>query len=151
MHGEGAPVIPLAPDAALATLLDPATLRRLIPGADVVERVAEGRYRAVLSLGVGPLRVRQTVEITVTPSADPATRAPGGPIALAISGVSSGALARGVATASVVLEPAGPHRTRVVWRYEGTIGGAAALAGGMALSATARAFIARFFAGLGGR
>lgn len=150
VRGEGVAFVALPRDAALATLLDPATLRRLVPGADAVERVGQGRYRAVVSLGVGPLRLRQTVElrVAVTP---PGTAAPGpgAPIPLEIVGSSSGALARGHAVAAVRLDPAGPGRTRVAWRYEGTVAGAAALAGGAALSATARVFVGRFFANLG--
>lgn len=140
VRGGGAVAVPAAPGAALAALLDPATLRRAVPAAEAVEHLGAGRYRAAISLGVGPLRVRQVVELTLVPGRDPGS--------LDLAGTSSGRLAHGHGAGHAVLEGAADGGTRITWRFEGTVGGIAALAGEAALSAVAHAFAARFFAGL---
>ena len=134
-------VVPGEPGAVLAALLDPATLRRAVPAAESVERVGEGRYRAVIAVGVGLLSVRQVAEMTIGAG----TEARPGCRALVATGRSSGALAWGEATGEALLEPCEGGRTRITWRYEGVVGGAAALAGDAALGLAARGFAARFF------
>lgn len=141
--GGGTVLAPAEPGVARAALLEPAILRHAVPGAETLEHLGGGRYRAVISLGVGPLRVRQTVELTVAEG-----EAPG---SLALTGTSHGALAHGRATGHAVFETAGPGRTRIRWRYEGAVGGVAALTGRTALVITARAFAARFFSRLRAR
>ena len=141
ISGGGTVLVPAEPEAARAALLEPAVLRHAVPAAETLEHLGGGRYRAVISLGVGPLRVRQTVELTVREEAG----------ALRLAGTSHGALAHGHATGQAAFEAAGPGHTRVTWRYEGAVGGAAALTGRTALVLTARAFAARFFARLRAR
>ena len=134
-------VVPGEPEAVLAALLDPATLRRAVPAAETVERTGEGRYRAVLAIGVGPLRARQAVELVIGAGGE----AGPGRLALIASGRSGGSFAWGEARGDAVLEPLGDGRTRITWRYEGVVGGAAALLGDAALGLAARGFAARFF------
>lgn len=139
IEGAGATTVPAGRDAVLAALLDPAMLQRIVPGAEHVDRLGEGRFAAVVRLGVGRLSGRYAVKLGVTPG-----RAPG---VLELSGRSSGPLGWGQAAALVTLAEQ-QRGTRIAWVFDGVIGGIVTLAGQPVLTIASRLFITRFFAGL---
>ncbi len=142
LTGEGSCDVGAPPGLVWLTLLDPETLRALIPGTDSVERIGD-RYVASLSYGAGRIRALYRVELVLSDPIPPST--------LALSGHSEGRLGWGRATAFVALEPAAPGRTTITWRYEGVIGGPVSLLGGLVLRSAARVFVGRFFSALAQR
>ena len=142
LTGEGSCDVGAPPGLVWLTLLDPETLRTLIPGTDSVERLGD-RYVASLSYGAGRIRARYRVELVLSGPVPP------GPLAL--SGHSEGRLGWGRANAAVALEPAEAGRTTITWRYEGVIGGPVSLLGGLVLRSAARVFVGRFFSALARR
>ena len=139
MSGSGSVVV-LAPQAAVwAALQNPDVLVALIPGADQVTRLDPGRFRAVMSFGVGRMRSLMTVELNV--SGEP-------PGALMLEGHSVGGLGGGRATGVVKLTERRPGRTVVEWSFEGEVSGPVSFAGDRLLQMSARLFTGRFFAAL---
>jgi 2-furoyl-CoA dehydrogenase large subunit len=120
-------------------LLDPETLRQVIPGAHRIERVSETRFRAEVTLGVGPVRGRYRAEVSLAGLRPPE--------ALTLAGSADGALGFGRGTSAVRLEEQG-DATVVHYRYEAEIGGKAAAVGGRLLDGAARLLIGQFFAGV---
>ena len=54
--GRGDTFVAASPQAVWDALLDPASLRGLIPGCESLERVGDNAYRATARLGIGPVR-----------------------------------------------------------------------------------------------
>jgi carbon monoxide dehydrogenase subunit G len=138
VDGAGTLFLPASPDAVRRILFDPAALARIVPGAEKVERLAEGRFRAVLRLGVGRLAGRYAVLLDIGEA---------GPGKVTLTGRSSGPLGHGEAAAQVTLA-ARPRGTRIAWSFVGQVGGLVTLAGQPALGLASRLFIQRFFVGL---
>lgn len=139
IEGAGAITVAAGREVVLAALLDPASLRRIVPGAESIDRLDDGRFRAVLRLGVGRLSGRYAAELGINPGTAPGV--------LELSGRSSGPLGWGHAAARVTLT--GQRRgTRIAWIFDGVIGGIVTLAGQPVLTIASRLFITRFFAGL---
>ena len=140
LSGAGSVVVMATADRVLAALLDPAVLQALIPGAQSVERLGQGHFRAVLSFGVAGMRTHNTVEL----------RAQGldnsGPVTL--TGDAAGTFGAGTATGQVTLEERRPGRTAVSWTYAGEVSGRWVRAGGPLLRLTANIFVGRFFRAL---
>ena len=53
-------------EAVWRKLMDPAVLRRAMPGCEIVEEVGQYRYRAVLKTGVGPVKGTFNGEVTLS-------------------------------------------------------------------------------------
>ena len=137
LTGQGS--VELAADRARvwSALLDPQILRMLVPGADQIDG-ADNHYEARLSFGVGRLRGRFEVGLTLA-NLEP-------PRALDLVGTSRGLLGGGSANARVELTALGPARTRIAWTYDGVVTGPIAMAGTTLLQASSTLFVQRFFA-----
>ncbi len=142
LSGAGSIMVAAPADRVLAALLDPAVLQSLIPGAQTVEQVGHGRFRAVLSFGVGSLQSRNTVELEAL-GLD-------GPGAVTLTGHAAGAHGAGEATGQVTLHERRPGRTSVAWTYAGQVSGRWVHAGGPLLRFSANLFVNRFFRALAG-
>ena len=140
LAGTGRAVVPAPAEVVWATLLDPAALATLIPGAERVERLDEERFRAVLSMGVGPVRGQYDIALRLSGREETG--------ALVLSGTSTGWLGSGHATARVTLVEDVPGRTIVAWDYAGMVFGPVAVTGGFLLRGASRLFVSRFFAAL---
>jgi 2-furoyl-CoA dehydrogenase large subunit len=140
LHGAGEAAVGAPPDAIWRVLLDPEALARALPGAHRVERLSPTRFRADLTLGIGPISGRHVAEIDLSDLVAPSSAA--------LSGTASGSLGfgRGAGRLRLVAEADG---TRLVYSYEGEIGGKAAAIGGRLLDAAARLLVGRFFEALG--
>ena len=142
MQGSGTVAVASTPARVWTALLDPAVLQSLIPGAETVERLNNGRYRAVLSYGVGKLRGRYTADITISDAV------PGRSLVLA--GQSAGPFGGGGASADVAFS-AVDGGTEIGWSYAGAVTGLYAFVPATLLRAAGERFIGRFFTALGQR
>ena len=142
LSGAGSIMVGAPAHRVLAALLDPAVLQSLIPGAQTVEQLGHGHFRAVLSFGIGSLRSRNTVEL----------RAAGldGPGAVTLTGHAAGAHGAGNATGQVMLDERRPGRTSIAWTYAGEVSGRWVNVGGPLLRFSANLFVSRFFRALAG-
>ena len=66
LRGEGSASVSAAPDKVWAMLLDPATLKAAIPGCRHVERIDDSRFRADVTIGIGPVKGRYRAEVTLS-------------------------------------------------------------------------------------
>lgn len=140
LTGDGSVVVAAPADRVLEALLEPAVLQALIPGAELVERLGHGHFRAVLSFGVGGMRTRNTVELRVSGLEQPDT--------LTLAGEATGTFGAGAATGHVTLVERKPGRTSITWSYAGDVSGRWVRAGGPLLRFAAGLFISRFFRSL---
>ncbi len=58
--------ITAAPEAVWRKLMDPAVLRRAMPGCQSLEEVGQHRFRAVLKAGVGPIKGTFNGDVTLS-------------------------------------------------------------------------------------
>jgi 2-furoyl-CoA dehydrogenase large subunit len=121
-------------------LLEPDTLKAVIPGCHSVEKVSETHFRADVTLGVGPVRGRYKADIRLSDL--------DAPRAVTLTGAVTGALGDGRGTGRIRLAPAGDGGTRLTYDYDATIGGKAAAVGGRLLDGAARIVIRQFFTAL---
>ena len=121
-------------------LLDPDTLKAVIPGCHHVERIDDARFRADVTIGIGPVKGRYRAEVTLS-DLDP-------PRAVTLGGRAEGALGFGEGEGRITLAADDKGGTTVRYVYDAAIGGKIASIGGRLLDGAARAIIGQFFAGL---
>jgi 2-furoyl-CoA dehydrogenase large subunit len=139
LHGEGETKVSASPEQVWAMLLDVDTLATIIPGAHAVEKVSDKKFRADVTIGVGPVKGRYRAEIKLS-DLDP-------PRAVSLSGSATGALGFGSGKGRITLSPEGSG-TRISYGYDAEIGGKIAAIGGRLLDGAARMIIRQFFAAL---
>jgi carbon monoxide dehydrogenase subunit G len=66
MKLEGAYKITAPLEAVWRRLMDPAVLRRAMPGCEKLEEIGQHRYRAVLKAGVGPVKGTFNGDVTLS-------------------------------------------------------------------------------------
>jgi 2-furoyl-CoA dehydrogenase large subunit len=136
LSGGGEALVPAAPATVWDTLLEPQNLAAVIPGCRSLERVAENRYRARLTLGVGPVRGVFHAQVQLS-ELDP-------PSALTLSGDLNGPLGCSRGSGRMRLTPEA-QGTRVRYDYAFEITGKVAAVGGRMLDGAARVVIGQFF------
>ena len=136
LSGGGESLVPAAPATVWDTLLEPQNLAAVIPGCRSLERVAENRYRARITLGVGPVRGVFHAQVQLS-ELDP-------PSALTLSGDLSGPLGSSRGSGRLHLAPEA-RGTRVRYDYAFEITGKVAAVGGRMLDGAARVIIGQFF------
>jgi 2-furoyl-CoA dehydrogenase large subunit len=122
------------------TLLDPDTLAGIVPGCHSVTRVSETHFRADVTLGVGPVKGRYTVDVELSDLVEPSSAT--------LAGSARGALGSGSGRGHVRFE-ATAEGTRLSYDYEAAVGGKVAAVGGRLLDGAARMVIGQFFKALG--
>jgi 2-furoyl-CoA dehydrogenase large subunit len=134
--GTGETFVPAAPDLVWRTLLDPEKLAAVIPGCHKLDLVGENDYRAMVSLGVGPVRGRFEASVRLF-DLDP-------PTAASLSGALVGPLgsSRGGGRVRLAAEGTG---TRVTYEYGVEISGKVAAVGGRMIEGAARLVVGQFF------
>ncbi|MBO6719428.1 MAG: molybdopterin-dependent oxidoreductase [Rhizobiaceae bacterium] len=140
LTGSGDARFPATRQELWDTLLDPDTLARIIPGCHSVARVSDTHFRADVTLGVGPVKGRYTVDVELSDLVEPASAT--------LSGTARGALGSGSGHGHVRLEETG-EGTRLSYDYEARVGGKVAAVGGRLLDGAARMVIGQFFKALG--
>lgn len=136
VRGHGSVLLSAPPARVWAALLDPETLRAVIPGCKSLDRTAENHYHAVVSLGVGPVRGEFQAEVGLSDLVEPKEGR--------LSGSLSGLL--GTASGSGLLhftEEAGG--TRISYEYGVSLSGKAASVGGRLMQGASDMVVRQFF------
>lgn len=141
LTGTGEASIAASPQALWDTLLDPSALHAIIPGCHSVERITDTRFRAEVTLGVGPVKGRYSVDIALSDLLEPESAT--------LTGTAEGALGTGSGAGRIVLSGTPDGSTRLAYEYEATVGGKVASVGSRLLDGAARIAIRQFFTALG--
>ncbi len=136
LRGQGSFEVPAPPADVWRSLLDPASLKAVIPGCHELQRLGENDYRALVSLGVGP--VRGKFEATVRLS-DLVTEKSG-----RIAGTLTGPLGGASGAGNLRLEKTAAG-TRIDYDYAVTATGKVVSVGGRLLDSAAAVIIRQFF------
>ncbi|MEJ2374677.1 MAG: carbon monoxide dehydrogenase subunit G [Pseudolabrys sp.] len=128
--------MPAPPSAVWRSLLDPESLKAVIPGCHELQRLGDNDYRALVSLGVGP--VRGKFEATVKLS-DLVTEKSG-----RIAGTLIGPLGGASGAGNMRLEKIGSG-TRIDYDYVVTATGKVVSVGGRLLDGATAIIIRQFF------
>ncbi len=136
LRGQGSFEVPAPPNQVWRSLLDPDSLKSVIPGCHELQRLGENDYRALVSLGVGP--VRGKFEATIKLS-DLVTEKSG-----RIAGTLSGPLGGASGAGNLRLQPTAAA-TRIDYDYAVTASGKVVAVGGRLLDGAAAIIIRQFF------
>ncbi len=128
------------PEAVFAVLLDPRALAKVIPGCNALQSVAENRYRADVTIGVGLIKARYQAEVELSELNPPHS------LRLAGSGLSSVGSAKG--SGVVTLVPDG-DATVLSYDYEAAVSGKVAAVGSRMLEGAAKILLRQLFEQLG--
>jgi 2-furoyl-CoA dehydrogenase large subunit len=139
LRGTGHVMIPAHPQTVWAMLLDPDVLGAIIPGCQDIEKESPTRLRADVLIGIGPVKGRYRVDITLG-DLDP-------PRAVTLTGSAIGALGFGRGSGRILLAGE-PLATQLQYEYAVRIGGKLAAVGDRLLDGAARFLIGQFFAAL---
>ncbi|MEM7693488.1 MAG: SRPBCC domain-containing protein [Pseudomonadota bacterium] len=138
MSGTGETLVPIAPDALLALIMDEARLAAAIPGADDLHRADEDGVRAYAAdVGIGVGRMKGTYRVTCRFDEVDAG-------ALTLTGGAKGPFGHSSGEGFVDLDPA-PGGTLVRYTYAILIKGVVAAAGGRLLDGAGKLLIEKFF------
>ncbi len=142
MTGEGSTYVAVPPQQVWHSLLDPESLRAVIPGCESLESTGENAYRVLARVGIGPVRGRFTTDarfIDLQP-----------PHSMTMVVEASGPLgaSRGAGEVRLVAEGEG---TRVHYSYGVDLSGRIAAVGSRMLDGAARVLIGAFFEALARR
>jgi 2-furoyl-CoA dehydrogenase large subunit len=136
VRGTGHVQVAAAPDVVWRGLLDPETLRAVIPGCKSLDLDGPNRYRAAVSLGVGPVRGNFTAIVEL---ADLVVEKSG-----RLSGSLSGQLGAAGGTGLLRFSPSGSG-TRIDYDFAVSVSGKAASVGGRLMQGAAELVIGQFF------
>ena len=128
------------PEQVFEVLLDPDALARVIPGCHELTPIADNRYRADVTVGVGLVKARYRAEIELSEIDPPRS------LRLAGSGTSSLGVARG--SGRVTLEPT-DRGTRLHYDYQAAVSGKVASVGSRMLEGAAGIVLRQLFEALG--
>jgi carbon monoxide dehydrogenase subunit G len=117
-------------------LQDPEVLVKVMPGAQRLSRVADGRYQGVMKVGLGPVTAAEfALDVTLGDLSPPER------FTMVIDGKGTLGFARG--TAKVALDEQGPDQTAMHYTSELQIGGRIASVGQRVVESAAKAMTAR--------
>jgi 2-furoyl-CoA dehydrogenase large subunit len=142
MRGSGFVEVAAPPAVVWRALLDPDSLKAVIPGCHELRKTGENDYVADVSLGVGPVRGRFTATVGLSDLVTETSGRIGGTLTGPLGGASGSGMLR--------LSPAGAG-TRIDYDYAVAIGGKVAAVGGRLLDGATQVIIRQFFERLGRR
>jgi 2-furoyl-CoA dehydrogenase large subunit len=140
LRGEGSADVAASPDVVWTMLLDPDVLASIIPGAHGVKKLSDTRFKADVTLGVGPVKGRYKADVELSDL--------DAPKAATLAGTVTGALGSGGGKGRVTLERTPGGGARIRYAYEAHVGGKVAAVGGRLLDGAARVIIGGFFSAL---
>lgn len=140
LRGEGTAFIAAPPERIWEMLLDPETLRAVIPGCQTVQKVSDTHFRADVVFGIGPVTGRYRANVTLS-DLDP-------PHAVTLGGSAEGALGFGGGEGRITLTSDGAGGTTMHYVYDAAIGGKVASIGGRLLDGATKVIIGQFFTAL---
>ncbi len=141
MQGAGEETFAMTRQRLWETLLNPETLRAIVPGCHGVERVTPTHFRAEVTLGIGPVKGRYVVEVLLSELEAPQS--------VSLSATATGTLGSGNGSGHVHLFETPEGGTRLAYDYRANVGGKVASVGGRLLDGAARVIIGQFFKALG--
>jgi 2-furoyl-CoA dehydrogenase large subunit len=142
MRGSGFVEVAAPPAAVWRALLDPESLKAVVPGCHELRKTGENDYVADVSLGVGPVRGRFTATVGLSDLVTETSGRIGGTLAGPLGGASGSGMLR--------LSPSSSG-TRIDYDYAVAIGGKVAAVGGRLLDGATQVIIRQFFERLGRR
>ncbi len=140
LRGEGSATVNATPEKIWDMLLDPETLRAVIPGCKSVDKISDTHFRADVRLGIGPVTGQYRADVELS-DLDP-------PRAVTLSGQAEGALGFGGGSGRITLAPDGKGGTTMHYVYDAGIGGKVASIGGRLLDGATKVIIGKFFEAL---
>ena len=136
MKIEGTSDIPAPRDRVWAALLDPVTLASAIPGCEKLEAIGPDEYRAVMKIGVGPIKGTFEGKVRLSDQAPPDR------YRMAVEGTGAPGFVRGEAAMSLAAIEGG---TRVAYDADVQVGGLVASVGQRMLGGVSRMMLDQFF------
>lgn len=121
-------------------ILDEEALAKVIPGCHELDQVAPNNYKAVMTIGVGPIKGKFNVAVALKDLIEPT--------ALRLVGSASGTLGESQGEGQINLKAVEEMKTEISYQYAVLISGKAASIGGRMLDGATRSFINLFFAQL---
>jgi 2-furoyl-CoA dehydrogenase large subunit len=140
LRGRGEAIVRASAEQVWNMLLDPATLKAVIPGCHAVQKISDTHFHADVTLGIGPVKGRYRADVRLS-DLDP-------PHAVTLGGSAEGALGFGSGEGRITLGTIEDGGTAIRYEYEAAIGGKVASIGGRLLDGAARVIIGQFFASL---
>ncbi len=140
MRGTGTFEVAAPPAAVWRALLDPDSLKAVIPGCHELRKTGENDYLAEVSLGVGPVRGRFTATVGLSDLVTETSGRIGGTLTGPLGGASGSGVLR--------LSPS-EAGTRIDYDYAVAVGGKVAAVGGRLLEGATQVIIRQFFERLG--
>lgn len=136
VNGQGSFDVSASPSAVWRSLLDPESLKAVIPGCHELQRLGDNEYRALVSLGVGPVRGKFEASVKLS---DLVTEKSG-----RITGTLSGPLGGASGLGNLRLEKIATG-TRIDYDYAVTANGKVVSVGGRLLDGATAIIIRQFF------
>lgn len=135
--------IPASPQVVFDTLLDPETLKVIIPGCHTLALEGENRYVADVTVGVGMIRARFAAKVALTDLKPPHS--------LKLSGSGSSSMGSASGHANITFVELENGHTRLEYRYQVSISGKVAAVGGRMLQSASKVIIGQIFTRLSQR
>jgi 2-furoyl-CoA dehydrogenase large subunit len=136
LRGQGSFEVPAVPSEVWQSLLDPASLKSVIPGCHELQQLGENEYRALVSLGVGPVRGKFDATVKLSDLVQERSGR--------IDGTLSGPLGGASGAGKLRLQPV-PVGTRIDYEYAVAVTGKVVSVGGRLLDGAAAIIIRQFF------
>jgi uncharacterized protein len=133
----GAPLITRPRQTVWAKLIDPDFVAASAPGVESVERLGPTHFKVISGLGLGPLRVRFTLDVELFDIVE------GQRLKMRARGNAPGATVEVISALQV--DPAGDGQTRLKWSATSDLTGTVAQFGGPLLEGTARRLTEEFW------
>ncbi|TRO22447.1 xanthine dehydrogenase family protein molybdopterin-binding subunit [Ectopseudomonas mendocina] len=143
LQAEDSVEIPASPQEVYDALLDPDTLKSIIPGCHALEVEGENHYRADVTVGVGMIRARFAAKVGLT-DLDP-------PHSLKLSGSGNSPMGSATGSAKVRFIELDNGHTRLEYAYEAAVSGKVAAVGGRMLQSASKVIIGQIFTRLAQR
>ncbi|MBA1183715.1 xanthine dehydrogenase family protein molybdopterin-binding subunit [Stutzerimonas nitrititolerans] len=143
LQAEDAVEIPASPQEVYDALLDPETLKAIIPGCHALELESENHYRADVTVGVGMIRARFAARVGLT-DLDP-------PRSLKLSGSGNSPMGSATGSARVRFVELENGHTRLEYVYDAAVSGKVAAVGGRMLQSASKVIIGQIFTRLAQR
>jgi len=137
MKIEGTSDVPAPRDRVWAALLDPKTLVNVIPGCETLEAIGPDEYKAVMKIGVGPVKGTFEGKVRLFDQAAPNR------YRMAVEGTGAPGFVRGEAAIELAEMEGGTH---VTCSGDVQVGGLIASVGQRLLGGVSRMMLEQFFA-----
>jgi 2-furoyl-CoA dehydrogenase large subunit len=139
LHAKGQVDIPSTPQQVYDTLLNPKALARVIPGCHSLQADGPNQYRADVTLGVGFIKARYSVQLQLS-ELNP-------PHSLCLAGSGQSHMGTGAGQGRVQLSPTAKG-TSLTYDYQAQVGGKVAMVGSRMLEGASRLIIGQLFESL---